>query len=607
MSIAKKIVLGSLLIVMIMGTASVATTIRLQKAAISIREVAELGDWRLLGEQYRAQVYRLLSSAQSLLLREDERIPADDVMALRLSVSEIRKLHTTLAKVSSEIPQLRPEVSALSDEAISYIDRIDKEVILRLFARERVDPKIVESIAHDNIDTLEVKLRDLEGAIRTIIVDRTTDEERQAAAGIHWTVGGLVLTLLCVMLITFVLTKSIAGPVKKMGMLLSSLADGGADLALRLPDRGNDEIARMGGSFNQFMESLTEMVSQLSGTVSEGVFIGETLQKITQQEQEAAFVLRNGLNRVECNHETLGERIQNTLGGARSIRDLSGDIAGQLGLQHEHINTTMEQTTILVSDITMLSERSLAGIELLGLFSRNLEQGMNSLSRFEEVAGKTMDALDRMGSSLSAIEDIAGQTDVLAINAAIEAANAGEAGKGFGVVSTHIRSLSEEVGKGVGRILERLSEAKESLTTMRALIVTNSGIFSQLEASADKVVATFQEMHQKLGVVAESGESVGVQTHQLTERARSIERMAMSADANAAKIVQEFESMKEKGSGIENDLTEMVAQAAGLEHHAAMLLESSSRNASVADTLSGLIGKFTFPELDGQGAKEQTG
>lgn len=190
MSIAKKIVLGSLLIVMIMGTALIATTIRLQKAAISIREVAELGDWRLLGEQYRAQVYRLLSSAQSLLLREDERIPADDVMALRLSVSEIRKLHTTLAEVSSEIPQLRPEVSALSDEAISYIDRIDKEVILRLFARERVDPKIVESIAHDNIDTLEVKLRDLEGAIRTIIVDRTTDEERQAAAGIHWTVGG---------------------------------------------------------------------------------------------------------------------------------------------------------------------------------------------------------------------------------------------------------------------------------------------------------------------------------------------------------------------------------------------------------------------------------
>lgn len=88
------------------------------------------------------------------------------------------------------------------------------------------------------------------------------------------------------MLITFVLTKSIAGPVKKMGMLLSSLADGGADLALRLPDRGNDEIARMGGSFNQFMESLTEMVSQLSGTVSEGVLLVKPFKRLPNRNKK---------------------------------------------------------------------------------------------------------------------------------------------------------------------------------------------------------------------------------------------------------------------------------------------------------------------------------
>jgi methyl-accepting chemotaxis protein len=288
-------------------------------------------------------------------------------------------------------------------------------------------------------------------------------------------------------LLSFFLASRIAKPITAMQRSLDDIASGSGDLTARLAIDSQDEVGQTSAAFNDFVEKLDAIMKSVRGATLHLADIGGGLASNLIETASA-------VNQISANVASMRERVVNQGAGVTETAASVDQISANL----EALNRRIEEQASSVTQSSAAIEEMVANIRSMSRNVDRVEKEFQELirtsddgkARIKEVSDRIV-AVDRQSASLmeanAVISAIAAQTNLLAMNAAIEAAHAGDAGRGFSVVADEIRKLAESAAL-------QSKQVKTNINAIRAdieKVVTDSQV---AEAAFDNTLGMIRRI-----------------------------------------------------------------------------------------------------------------
>ncbi|MBA4743036.1 MAG: methyl-accepting chemotaxis protein [Azoarcus sp.] len=329
--------------------------------------------------------------------------------------------------------------------------------------------------------------------------------------------ASLIGIVICVLVGAF-LPGTIARPIREISRVLSELATGNGDLTRRMPDTRKDEIGELARYFNHFMDNLQTLVRQVS----------------------------------ECSDQvsSASSELSATATGVANSSQAQSESAASTAAAVEEITVSISSVAQGAEEVLTLSRE---GMQLTGNSNRGLKDLLREVGRVENAVKEIAAAVQEFVRSSQAItnmtkqvKDMADQTNLLALNAAIEAARAGEHGRGFAVVADEVRKLAEKSGHAASEIdvvTRTLGEQSEGVEKSIELGLTS---LASSQEQVGRVVELLEEatstVERAVGGVGEITSSVKEQTAASNDIARNVENIAQMAEQNSEAVRETSEA-----------------------------------------------------------------
>ena len=324
------------------------------------------------------------------------------------------------------------------------------------------------------------------------------------------------LGLVAAIFLAVIVTRSISKPLGRINKGLSQLSKG--DLSTKLPQEGNDEFSALSAKVNSLTDSLRELVGNIL----------EQEKRLIDITKESVELGNKSLSEVDKQREQVTVTSTNT----KHVQEKSRSNLAQINEAMDALRDITKQST----DIGQLVQKS---SQQVGNQARQAESSAQIINRLD-------DNSRNIGSILDVIKTIAEQTNLLALNAAIEAARAGEQGRGFAVVADEVRTLAnrthdstEEIEQMIGNLQKDAAQAVKAINAGREQAQEGVEITQQVSQQVESI----REIIERLSDI---NEHIVADTEQqdvlLGDVAKSLNRIVALADSSAQSTRQSNES-----------------------------------------------------------------
>lgn len=317
-------------------------------------------------------------------------------------------------------------------------------------------------------------------------------------------IGGLVLVVVAL----YILTRWQMRPLDSARRALKDVAQGSGDLTRRLVVQSGDEVGRISTHFNTFAENLQGIMRSIRTALDQLEEVGQGLSANMEETHASIEEIGGNISMVKERSSSQAESVQTV---STTIEQITGNIESlnrvidQQGSSLEQSASAVEQMVASVQSMNSHVEANRTSFQRLEEVSETGYQQLNSVTEMiREIAHKS----EGLGEANEIINGIAAQTNLLAMNAAIEAAHAGEAGRGFAVVADEIRKLAENSAtqsRSIGSVLNAL----QSLIDKVVESVDQSGqSFGEVRTAVNTVTTIQDQMRESLAEQSQGGRMV---------------------------------------------------------------------------------------------------
>lgn len=345
----------------------------------------------------------------------------------------------------------------------------------------------------------------------------------------------LVITVLASVMsviVTIMLIQYLYRPIVSLRNTIEGLSSGNGDLTQRLAVNTQDDIGKISAGVNAFMSNLQQMMLEVKGATEE---LQHNAVNLKDQSYQNRTILQNHVRETEQIATAIEEM-------DATANAMANDAANTASLT-EQANTVSDESRNVVeraagSISALVEEVSVAAVDV-----QQMSEQTQSISQV-----------------LSMIEEIAEQTNLLALNAAIEAARAGEHGRGFAVVADEVRALAsrtkestQEIENAIKKLTSGCSKVVQSMAETKERCETSAAQSVEVSDSLDKLVSFVNQIHQLSEQIATAAEEQSCVTKEVSANMTAISDIVGELDESGAKVLQDtvsLENINAKLSGI---------------------------------------------------------
>ncbi len=455
----------------------------------------------------------------------------------------------------------------------------------------------------------------------SLLVNVTPDEALLPLNKILRNLAAVALgTLLIITVVIVVLSRRIVRPISKTVEKLKEIAQGEGDLTARLQISSNDEAGELARWFNSFVDKLRDIISQVVETATKVEEGSAQLAAAVQQQAVAtnqvtvtisqvadgSMEQSQGIGTVQESVEQLSAVItqiargaQEQAGGVESTTELSDEMA-------VNISQAVTLARKIGDDTKTNASQAARGNEAAGAVIKSMEKIGSKAEQAVESVAKLDQGSRQIGDIIEVINEIADQTNLLALNAAIEAARAGEHGKGFAVVADEVRKLAEQAKSStneISEIIKMLSSAIDStidavqasgeqINDGTSLAKEAGEVLREIETTASQTVTAVSSLLALTDKLEDGSRAVAQAMTGIASIAVENSASAQQMTASSNQVVQATESIanisRQTAAGSQNVASLAEEQNATLEEMAA----SAGVLADSAAALQKLVSQF---------------
>jgi len=401
----------------------------------------------------------------------------------------------------------------------------------------------------ESMAQLETRLAKLEESC-----DKQQEQHMQAANNAAGSLNVLLtttvaLTVAAGIALAFLLSKWLGRRFDELHTRVRDIADGEGDLRKRLDAGTDDELGRICGAFNTFLEKLQRTVQQ----------IAEKAERVAHSAGETTATARS-----------LAQGAEST----RSQSTQAAAAAEQMAANMATVGSSSDAMTATIRSVAAAVEELTASIGEVAKSAENSAQIASSAAQLTRASNERMAALgtaaNEIGRVIESIQDIAEQTNLLALNATIEAARAGEAGKGFSVVANEVKDLARQTAEATMDIRKRIERIQSSTTASVTAIGEIDQVIAKVSTSAQHIAGSVgeqrsatQEISANLAQSARSIEAVHQNVGQSVAATKEISKAIAEVDGQTRSTASAAEEASVAGrqlTELSSDLKQLVGQ-----------------------------------------------
>jgi methyl-accepting chemotaxis protein len=388
------------------------------------------------------------------------------------------------------------------------------------------------------------------------------------------------------------LDRYIGKPLRRTWSLLSDMAGGEGDLSRKLDVFTKDELGKISANFNSLVDKLKGIVGGLRQIGAKGASIGGDLatssEELSATVEEIARTLENLSGKVSTQSEEVAKSSEEVRSIEASIGRL-GDLIDDQSSAVAESSASIEEMLASIKSIESVTEAKKAVSDRLVALAQAGEGGM--ASTVAEIA-KIAESAQTIFAFAGMIDDIASRTNLLAMNASIEAAHAGQFGKGFAVVAGEIRKLAETAAANSKNISDSLKAIVANITRTSETTKATGEAIGQIISGISEVSGGMNETLIGMRELSLGSERVTASLAGLVRMSGEVRDNARSMTERTARVGAFMSSVSDLAAENKNGMGDMAVGAQELSKAILALAELSQSNAENVGALEAEISRF---------------
>jgi methyl-accepting chemotaxis protein len=445
--------------------------------------------------------------------------------------------------------------------------RVIRQEVINLAVQDKKSEayELYTKEARPVFDKLSINLRDL------------TDYREEAADGINkqnkndfekailWFISIIIIAVIAGIAVGWIITRSITRPLSDAVDFIGELASG--DFSKKVSTRNmslDNEFGRLAQAVDKMNKNISGLIKQISHTSEQVAASSEQLTASAEQSAQASNQVAISVTKVARGADNQLRLVHST---TEVIKQMSKGI-NQVAENATVVSASAERTAKAANDGEHAVEKAVKQMVII-------EQKTNATSN---TIGELEEKSKQIGQIVEAISSISGQTNLLALNAAIEAARAGEAGRGFAVVADEVRKLAEQSQKATQQIADLIGEVQEK--TIDAVVFMNDGK-KEVNIGTEVVSLAGKSFREIIMMIRE----ISNQIHEISAAIQQITNSSQHMVGAIQEVDRESKSTAEQTQTVSAATEE---QSASIEE----IASSSQYLAKMAENLQTAINKF---------------